>query len=189
MGREAVTLADRFTDKMIPEPMSGCWLWTAATDGRGYGVIGIGRRVFKAHRISWLLHRGPVPDGMDVLHRCDTPPCVNPDHLWLGTAKDNAADMVAKGRGRNRVFYGDQHWSRRRPERVPRGDRNGARLHPERMCRGERQGSAKLTAEDVIAIRAEYLGLRGQQSTLANKYGISRKHLVRIAAGESWRHV
>jgi len=86
------------------EPNSGCWLWSRTVSADGYGNIGAtdpvcGRRVNKkAHRVSWELHKGAVPAGLLVLHRCDTPPCCNPDHLWLGTDLDNALDKIAKGR-------------------------------------------------------------------------------------------
>ena len=91
-------LVERFWEKVVKTPT--CWLWTAAAQG-GYGVIGDPHRkgrVLRAHRVSWELHDGPIPSGMDVLHRCDTPACVRPDHLFLGTAADNIADMFAKGR-------------------------------------------------------------------------------------------
>lgn len=79
---------------------SGCWLWRA-TGGRRYGSLFVDGRREQAHRVSWLLHRGKIPDGLHVLHKCDTPLCVNPDHLFLGTHADNMADMKAKGRARS----------------------------------------------------------------------------------------
>lgn len=78
-----------------------CWLWIGAEQGDGYGRLwnpGPGPRLLGAHRLSWELHRGPIPDGLWVLHRCDNPLCVNPDHLFLGTNADNVKDMIAKGR-------------------------------------------------------------------------------------------
>lgn len=80
---------------------AGCWLWNASKDGKGYGVIGLSvpvRRHGKAHRVSWELHKGAIPAGMAVLHKCDTPACVNPEHLFLGTQADNMRDCSAKGR-------------------------------------------------------------------------------------------
>lgn len=78
----------------------GCWEWSGGRFERGYGAFEGSSGSRRAHRVSWELHRGPIPDGLKVLHRCDNPPCVNPDHLFLGDDVDNAADMTAKGRGR-----------------------------------------------------------------------------------------
>jgi HNH endonuclease len=80
------------------EDSSGCWLWTGTADGRGYGQLSVRGRHRKAHRVSFELEHGPIPNELFVLHRCDKPSCVNPDHLFLGTAADNTADMVSKGR-------------------------------------------------------------------------------------------
>lgn len=98
------TLAKRFEQKYIGEPNSGCWIWIGAVGSNGYGHIWIGKGVAPswcyapAHRVSWELHRGPIPEGMCVLHRCDNPYCVNPDHLFVGTHRDNKADCVRKKR-------------------------------------------------------------------------------------------
>jgi hypothetical protein len=76
-------------------------LWTGAKKAGGYGVMGRGRRgdlLIKAHRAAWEIFRGPIPEGQNVLHRCDNPGCVNPEHLFLGSLADNAQDMARKGR-------------------------------------------------------------------------------------------
>ncbi len=77
-----------------------CWRWTGAVDGDGYGKAWAftPRRHVRAHRLSWEIHRGPVPKGLCVLHHCDRPECVRPDHLFLGTQADNIADKVSKCR-------------------------------------------------------------------------------------------
>ena len=87
-----------FTDKSTGD---GCWLWQGSTDTDGYGRIAYKGKTHKAHRLSWQIHKGQIPDGMDVCHTCDNPPCVNPDHLWLGTDADNMRDRDQKKRTAN----------------------------------------------------------------------------------------
>lgn len=91
-----VSPADRYWAKV--QKTDACWGWTAATDNHGYGFIMVNKVPKKAHRISWELHHGPIPDGLHVLHKCDNPRCSNPDHLFLGTHSDNMLDKVRKGR-------------------------------------------------------------------------------------------
>ena len=90
---------ERFWERV--NKTSSCWLWTASTNKNGYGKFRDARWAHvTAHRFSWILANGPIPEGLWVLHRCDVPGCVNPDHLFLGTARDNNLDMMKKGRGR-----------------------------------------------------------------------------------------
>lgn len=84
-----------FEMKYVPEPNSGCWLWTSGWDRDSYGIMSGNVR---ANRASYEMHIGPIPYGMHVCHKCDTPPCVNPSHLFLGTNEDNTKDRHAKGR-------------------------------------------------------------------------------------------
>ena len=95
---KSVPLADRFWANV--NKSDGCWNWTACTQ-LGYGTIyacGHKSKRLWAHRVSWELHHGPVPDGLFVLHHCDNPSCVRPDHLFLGTTFDNVHDCMSKGR-------------------------------------------------------------------------------------------
>lgn len=101
------SMLERFEEKFVPVTESGCWLWTAARHGRGYGLFHTGRGLRKgkmefAHRISYELYRGIQPEADEVVcHSCDVPDCVNPNHLFLGTQKDNMEDMKSKKRAKN----------------------------------------------------------------------------------------
>lgn len=92
-------LRERFLTKV--RKTDGCWLWVGSKNAQGYGHIGEGghkSKIIRAHRVAYGLFVGPIPEGKQVLHRCDNPSCVNPSHLWIGTNADNIADCVAKGR-------------------------------------------------------------------------------------------
>jgi hypothetical protein len=89
----------------------GCWLWTGSRDEDGYGRFRFHGPKRRAHRVSWELHRGEIPDGLIVCHRCDVPGCVNPSHLFVGSVTDNVRDRDAKGRQRNgaHILNGEGH--------------------------------------------------------------------------------
>ncbi len=112
-------LVERFWEKV--HKGSGCWTWKGATVPYGYGVIRLDKPVsalVRAHRVSWELKNGPVPEGLCVLHHCDNPPCVNPSHLFLGTKNANTADMTRKGRDKARFKLGERHASKLTPSQV-----------------------------------------------------------------------
>lgn len=91
---------DRFMRQVVPIPIAGCWMWSGAINGReGYGQIMFDGRRQGAHRVAVQIFKGPIPDGMFVLHHCDTPGCVNPEHLYVGSLSDNSSDRERRGRG------------------------------------------------------------------------------------------
>jgi hypothetical protein len=93
------TLEERFWIKVKKAGPDDCWFWQTSCDSSGYGQISDGVRRNKiAHRVSWELEYGPIPEGLSMLHKCDVPTCCNPNHLFLGTTQDNMTDKVSKGR-------------------------------------------------------------------------------------------
>jgi hypothetical protein len=93
-----MTTLQRFESKYSPEPNTGCWLWMGSVMNSGYGRFCVGYHDSSAHRHSYEIFVGEIPEGMSVLHRCDTKLCVNPRHLFLGTQDTNMKDMASKGR-------------------------------------------------------------------------------------------
>lgn len=136
----------------------GCWLWQGSLDHRGYGRFRWNwpRSVLRAHRAAYALYVClPAMDTL-ICHSCDNPACVRPDHLFAGSAKDNTADMIGKGR-----------WVR------------------PNFAKGERSGRTKLTAADVLAIRADSRSYK----QIAAAYGISKGGVSHIRARRVWAHI
>jgi HNH endonuclease len=103
----------------IKENQHGCKLWPGQRNDRGYGRLNFNGKKRQAHRVAFALYREEIPRGFFVCHKCDCPPCVNPDHLWLGTHQENMIDMARKGRARSVVAIGRQEPAVLRPLRIP----------------------------------------------------------------------
>lgn len=133
----------------VKEDSKGCWVWTWRTDDCGYGDIHWGRES-KAHRIAWMLVYGEITGGLHVLHHCDNPPCCNPNHLFLGTPKDNARDKESKGRG-NQAKGEAAHLSKLKENEVLEIRAQYGTIDPNRLCK--MYGIARNTLDHVIARR------------------------------------
>ena len=153
-----------FWRKVDKSHVGGCWLWTAAKIPHGYGYFSMDRRPTYVHRLSYQIHKGPIPPGINVCHNCpsgDNPSCVNPEHLWLGTQMQNQHDMIRKGRDRKAT-----------------GDRAGGRTKPESFAQ-------KVTREMALAILAS----TDSHASLGRKYGISTTTVWSIRTGKTWKHL
>lgn len=144
-----------------------CHEWTGPRSPDGYGKFYILGGSYGAHRFSWMITNGPIPAGLVICHACDNPPCVRPDHLWLGTIEDNTADCMAKGR-----FRLGEHWQQ---------DSAGF------VRRGELSPWAKLSDAEVAEIRSFYHQHHPKQAWLARKYGVSRATINGIVRGRRRR--
>ena len=98
-----ISIEERFWKYVTPGPFNECWVWQGPTHDNGYGRLNAENRRTLAHRYSYEIHNGPIPEGMLVCHHCDNPACCNPYHFFLGTINDNNQDMIAKGRQRPRI--------------------------------------------------------------------------------------
>lgn len=160
---------ERFWSKV--DKSGECWLWTAGKKSEnGYGHVKVCRRTLRTHRASWMMAYGEIPEGKLVCHKCDTPSCVRPDHLFLGTSNDNSADKVAKGR-------------------QPKGESHPARMRPERMARGECHGVSKLTDEQVVEIRRRYAAGGISQEALGVEYGMHQTAISAVVRRKWWQHI
>ncbi len=152
------TLSERVWDKV--QKTDNCWEWTGAKNPKGYGMLTYHNEQFLVHRVSYELAFGPIPPGIWVLHHCDNPACVRPDHLFLGTVLDNNRDMTQKGRHGYTGSLGESH--------------------PNHL----------LTEDVVRQIRAEYKAhTRGLRIELAKKYGVTPATIKDVVSRRSWRHV
>lgn len=148
--------------RIAPDLNSGCWLWMLGLDRYGYGRF----RGVTSHRASWVAYRGEIPSGLHVCHHCDTPACVNPSHLFVGTASDNMRDMIRKGRqARGSRGPGGPPWGK---DRLP--------------------VQAKLTANDVTSIR-QRRAAGESAAALALVFSVTKQSIRRVVRGATWSHV
>lgn len=155
--------------------LKGCWLWTAATNNRGYGVIGFGggNKIVLAHRLSWILHNGEIPDGQLVLHKCDVRACVNPDHLYLGNMKDNARDHMERGDPYIYKLHERRHeWDDIRTAAMPRG-------------KNHHRSNAKINE----SIARQIFLATGSQREIAERFGLCQQAVSKIKTLKTWGHV
>lgn len=161
-----MTLPERITRKIL-EVESGCWEWQGARNNQGYGQMHFEGKTASVHRVVFALSNGAIPDGEGyhgtcVLHRCDNRVCCNPEHLFLGSNKDNVHDMMLKDR--QTLGYA---------AKPPVGEKNV---------------NAKLTAEGVLLIRK--LSAAGELGyVIAGKLGVNKTTVSRVLLGKTWRHV
>lgn len=166
---------ERFMAKVSPEPNSGCWLWMPKpAASHGYGVIGLGRKVITAHRASWIIHSGEIPDGLWVLHKCDNKLCVNPDHLYLGTVADNARDHME--RGKPYCYNLRNHITPDIEEKRIRNLKRGNNHH---------RSAAKINEEIALKI----FNADGAQHKIAKMFGVCQQTVSKIKRKEYWSHI
>ncbi len=134
-----------------------CWEWQRHRNNHGYGKLTINGHGYYAHRLAYELSKGPIPKSLDVMHECDNPACINPDHLVVGTRSKNMADCHARGRSRM----------------------------PNPRMRGESNGASKLRASDVPIIR-QMLREGRTQATIARQFGVSQTAISAIKRGKVW---
>lgn len=160
-----------FGGPVHPRLGTRCWLWTGATARFGYGTVRIDKINHPTHRVAWQIATGEaVPDGLFVLHECDLPACIRFHHLKLGDAKMNLTDAYVRGRR-------------------PRAVHPNLRLTPSDAARGTDNGVAKLTDEEVVAIRAAYAKGRESQASIAARFGVDQTCISSIVRRATWTHI
>jgi HNH endonuclease len=177
------TPAARFWSKV--ERRRGCWVWKARIDRGGYGIFSVSRSTLvRAHRYAWELLRGELPSATCLLHRCKERRCVNPAHLYMGSAHDSHAPHPQVSASPSP----SQAPSPSNIERRPSGDAHWTHRQPSRVRRGEQSNLSKLRASDVLRIRA--LHARGASAAeLADRFHVVRETVANILGNRTWRGV
>ena len=158
-------------DYYVVKSATGWWAWNGVRAVFGYGKMIRQRRVVHAHRFAWQRENGPIPDGMFVLHHCDNPWCVKPDHLFLGTLADNIHDCMSKGR--------------LKPPPIHIGQDNILVKRPELRPRGEKHHSNKLSTQQVF----EIINSTGSCAEVGWQYGVSKSLVSQIRNRKCWKHL
>jgi len=159
------SLEERFWPRV--RKTRSCWLWIGAKVKGGYGNLGGGGQ---AHRLSWKIHNGTIPDNLCVLHKCDNPACVRPSHLFLGTNADNVRDRTLKKR----------HWANQRPNEFREHAKKAAAATP--RMRGIKNGNARLSWDVVRIIRNSCESAR----KLSQQLGVSVQAICNVRNGKTW---
>lgn len=196
-------LVQKFWNKV--DKTKECWDWDGTGDIRGYGYITVTNpKRIGVHRLSWMIHNGPIPANLVICHKCDSPCCVNPSHLFLGTQADNMADRVAKGRGYIRQAYvtakltSDQikeirsAYSPRKITQKILSEKYGVtRENIHYILKGKswrhleginskKDERIKLSKDEIQEILSLYKDGRGSHRSIAKRFGVSKTHITRI---------
>jgi hypothetical protein len=197
-------IISRFMNKV--EKTETCWIWKAQIQPTGYGTFWMNKKNQLSHRVSWVLFKGDIPNGLWVLHRCDNPSCVNPDHLFLGTPKDNTHDMMNKGRERKQISKLTERdlanvldlykngVSQREISRIFNTTqfliwRHIHKKVPVKKCIGEGNKKSVLTEMQVKEIRSSYIPIKVSFNILSKKYNVNKSTIERIIRRETWQHI
>ena len=148
-----------FWSKVTVKKDDECWLWKGALN-KGYGWVKINGKTLGAHSVSWMIKNGELQPELFCCHKCDVPNCVNPNHLFVGTPKDNMTDMISKGR---------QDYTK---------------------CRkGENHVCAKLTTNQVLKLRHDFTGKKINYSAIGRQFNVRGETIKRILERKKWSHI